>query len=164
MPARTRLAERRRSARCARQRSSAVGATSLPTTSRPAAARATAWRPTPQPRSQARRARLSRASATMCGSGSTQLAATSSRRQSGSQPSIERPGYPQRAVDVTERCLALAEAAGAELYGPNRAAWLARLTEARDDFAAALAGLAERGDAARGLRLAVDLRELWLSG
>jgi ribosomal-protein-alanine N-acetyltransferase len=67
-------------------------------------------------------------------------------------------------VDVTERCLALAGEASAELYGPNRAAWLARLTGARDDFRAALGVLAERGDAARGLRLAVDLRELWLSG
>jgi tetratricopeptide (TPR) repeat protein len=68
------------------------------------------------------------------------------------------------AMDRVERCLGLAEAAQAGLYGPERAAWIARLTDARHDLRAALAELAGRGDAARGLRLAAALRELWLSG
>jgi tetratricopeptide (TPR) repeat protein len=58
----------------------------------------------------------------------------------------------------------LAEQARREMFGPQRAAWMDRLEGESENLRAALRWLAERGEAARGLRLAVGLREFWWGG
>jgi hypothetical protein len=61
--------------------------------------------------------------------------------------------------------VALAEQADPALPGPAQRDWLERLERAHPNVRAALTWLVDRGDAARGLRLAVSLCRFWnLSG
>lgn len=58
-------------------------------------------------------------------------------------------------------CLELAEEARRELNSPDRAAWLDRLESELSNQRTALRWLAARGDADRGLRLLIALRDFW---
>ena len=55
----------------------------------------------------------------------------------------------------------LAERAGPELAGPQRARWFARLERELDDLRAALAWTLDNGEAEMGLRLSEALRPFW---
>jgi tetratricopeptide (TPR) repeat protein len=63
-------------------------------------------------------------------------------------------------TDVADT-LALAAQALEGAFGPERAAWMKRLEQHHDHFSSVLEGLAERGDAPRGLELAFRLQEHW---
>ena len=58
-------------------------------------------------------------------------------------------------------CLELAEEARRQLNGPDRAAWLDRLESELESLRTALRWLAAHGEADRGLRLLVALRDFW---
>jgi predicted ATPase/class 3 adenylate cyclase len=60
--------------------------------------------------------------------------------------------------------LGLAEQAEPALRGPQQHAWLQRLEREQDNLRAALAWFHDRGDGARGLRLAVALCRFWHLG
>ena len=65
-------------------------------------------------------------------------------------------------VEITSY-LALVEQAHAELFGPQRPAWLDRLEREYHQLRAVLHRLQEGKEAEKGLRLAIALREFWLA-
>ncbi len=58
----------------------------------------------------------------------------------------------------------LAEQARGEMFGPKRRAWLERLAHEYNNIQSVLGWLSEHGEAEQGLRLAIGLRQFWLSG
>jgi hypothetical protein len=71
---------------------------------------------------------------------------------------------PANQQDQATYYVALAEQARREMFGPKRCEWLERLTREYNNIQLALRWLSDRGEAEQGLRLAVGLREFWLSG
>jgi hypothetical protein len=61
-------------------------------------------------------------------------------------------------------CIALAEQARREMFGPQRQAWMARLEQQHNELRAVLHWLAQQEFAEDGLRLAIGLREFWNYG
>jgi hypothetical protein len=65
-------------------------------------------------------------------------------------------------ADRASYCVALAEQARDEMFGPKRKTWLDRLEQEYSEIQAALRWFVEQGEAKQGLRLVIGLREFWL--